>query len=91
MNKKNDVEVIINGKRYVLCGYESDEYLQKIASYLNNKHQELKDQEYYNSLDTDMRNVLLNINIADDYFKAIDYIHEMEKEKDGYNDDLFDM
>ena len=31
MSIKNDVEVIINGKVYRLSGYESEEYLQKIA------------------------------------------------------------
>ena len=37
MNTKNDIEVAINNKKYVLCGYESDEYLQKVALYLNQK------------------------------------------------------
>ena len=35
MNTKNDVEVIINGKQYTLSGYESSEYLQKIANHIN--------------------------------------------------------
>ena len=38
MNKKNGVEVIINGKRVSLGGYESEEYLQRVASYLNAKY-----------------------------------------------------
>ena len=37
MNTKNDVEVIINGKQYTLSGYESSEYLQKIANHINDK------------------------------------------------------
>ena len=37
MNTKNDVEVIINGKQYTLSGYESSEYLQKIATHINEK------------------------------------------------------
>ena len=32
MNKFNDIEVIINNKRYTLSGYESEEYLQRVAS-----------------------------------------------------------
>ena len=70
MNKRNDVEVIINGKQYHMGGYESEEYLQKVASYLNAKYAELKKQESYGKLDPDVRNVLMQINLADDYFKV---------------------
>jgi cell division protein ZapA len=50
MNKMNNIEVIINNKRYTLRGYESEEYLQKVASYINNKHQEFKKQDFYKLL-----------------------------------------
>ena len=36
MSSKNTTEVIIGGKVFTLGGYESEEYLQKIASYINN-------------------------------------------------------
>ena len=35
MAKKNTAEVLINGKIYVISGYESTAYLQKVAAYLN--------------------------------------------------------
>ena len=34
---KTDTEVIIAGKVFTLSGNESEEYLQKVASYINNK------------------------------------------------------
>lgn len=37
MASKTDTEVIIGGKVFTLSGYESEEYLQKVASYINNK------------------------------------------------------
>ena len=37
MAAKTDTEVIIGGKVFTLSGYESEEYLQKVASYINNK------------------------------------------------------
>ncbi len=37
MSSKNTTEVIIGGKVFTLGGYESEEYLQKIVSYINNK------------------------------------------------------
>lgn len=70
MNKRNDVEVIINGKQYNMGGYESEEYLQKVASYLNAKYADLKRQDSYTKLEPDAKNILMQINLADDYFKA---------------------
>ena len=37
MKTKNEVEVLIGGEKYTICGYESDDYLQKIATYINRK------------------------------------------------------
>ena len=51
MKKKNDVEVLIDGRKYTLCGFESPEYIQKIASYINRKLAEFHKQEGYARLD----------------------------------------
>ncbi|WP_167956715.1 cell division protein ZapA [Anaerosporobacter faecicola] len=91
MNTMNDVEVIINNKRYTLSGYESGDYLQKIASYINTKYTEFKLMDSYNKLDVDMRNILMQINIADDYFKAISQVQEMNEEADMKGNELFDL
>lgn len=37
MAEKTSAEVIIGGKVYTLSGYEGEEYLQKVATYINNK------------------------------------------------------
>ncbi|MDE7298734.1 MAG: cell division protein ZapA, partial [Lachnospiraceae bacterium] len=72
MNRQTSTDVIINGKQYTLSGYESGEYMHRVASYLNEKYEELKNLPSYRQLDGDMRNVLLQLNIADDYFKLKD-------------------
>lgn len=38
---KNTTQVLIGGKIVKLSGYESEEYLQKVAAYLNHKLAEL--------------------------------------------------
>ncbi|MDD6102289.1 MAG: cell division protein ZapA [Clostridiales bacterium] len=91
MKTRNDVEVIIDGKRYNLCGYESEEYLQRVASYINSKVAELKGLEGYKYLDVDMKNVLLNINLADDYFKTKDMAGELGKEKEAQDSEIFNL
>lgn len=91
MTQKNDIEVTINGKQYVLAGYESDEYLQRVASYINHKFEEFKGQEGYNVLDSDMRNILMQINITDDYFKAQQRVNELSEVITQKDRQLFDL
>lgn len=91
MNKYHDIEVIINNKRYTLSGYESEEYLQKIASYINSKHIEFRNKDAYKFLDADLKNILLQINIADDYYKTREKMKEVEAENEAKSNEIFDL
>ena len=91
MNKRTDIEVIINNKRYTLCGYESEEYLQRVASYINSKILEFKKQDFYRTLDAEMRSVLLQLNIADDYFKLKNQLKQTEGDSDAKSSEIFDL
>ncbi len=91
MDKKSDVEVLINNKKYVICGYESPDYLEQIAIYINKKLAALKNEDWYNHIDTDLKNILLEVNLADDYFKAEEKIRELESDRSQSNEDLFDL
>lgn len=91
MNTKNDVEVIINGKQYTLSGYESSEYLQKIANHINDKIAEFKEQDGYLRLDTEMKNILLAINLSDEYYKALKDSNDKKKENEEMEKEIFDI
>ena len=80
MKERNDIKVVIGGKQYNMGGYESEEYLQSIASYINAKMNQLKSSGGVPKLDSDIANILLQINIADDYFKTKKNQEEIEKE-----------
>ena len=80
MKKRNDIKVVIGGKQYNMGGYESEEYLQSLASYINAKTNELKNSGGIPKLDSDIANILLQINIADDYFKIKKNQEETERE-----------
>ena len=47
MSAKTSAEVVIDGKVYTLSGYEGEEYLQKVASYINGKINEFTSIEEY--------------------------------------------
>ena len=91
MNKKNGIEVIINGKRVSLAGYESEEYLQRVASYLNAKYTELKNTESYRMLDLEMKNMVLQLNLADDYFKLKKQMEETSGDSVAKSGEIFDL
>lgn len=91
MNTKNDVEVVINGKQYTLSGYESSEYLQKIATHINDKYAELKKEDGYAQLDIDMKNTFLAINLSDDYYKAQKALDSLQSEKDDLEKEIFNI
>ena len=85
MNTKNEVEVLIGGEKYTICGYESDEYLQKIATYINRKRDEINKGAASTLISNDTRVVLTEINIADDYFNAENRLSEVKEELEEAN------
>ena len=91
MGNKVDTEVFIGGKVFRLSGYESEEYLQKVASYINNKLVEYGKVDSFRRQNVDMQNVLLQLNIADDYFKAKKQIAAMEEDMEAKEKELYDL
>ena len=69
-SSKNFTEVLIGGKVFTLSGFESEDYLQKVSTYLNHKLDELGASDGYRKQNAETRSILLALNIADDYFKA---------------------
>lgn len=91
MSQKTDTEVIIGGKVFTLSGYESEAYLQKVASYINNKLAEYNKVDSFKRLPGDMQNVLLELNVADDYFKAKKQIELLEEDIRNKEKELYDL
>lgn len=90
MSAKTDAEVIIGGKVLTLSGYESEEYLQRVASYINSKMNEYNKVDSFKRQSVDTQSILLQLNIADDFFKAKKQLAVLEeelqvKEKELYN------
>ena len=69
MSAKTSAEVIIGGKVYTLSGYEGQEYLQKVAAYINDKINEFDRLDEYRNVPSAMKSTLLQLTFADDYYK----------------------
>ena len=91
MSNKTDTEVIIGGKVLTLSGFESEEYLQKVASYLNNKIAEYNKVDSFKRTSSEMQSILLQLNVADDYFKARKQIESLQEEIENKEKELYNI
>ena len=91
MSSKNYIDVIIDGKIYNIGGFESEAYLQKVATYINNMILDFKQNESYRMQNMDMQRILLEINIANDYFKAKKQADLLEGDLELKGKEVYDL
>lgn len=91
MAVKNTAQVIIGGKIITLGGYETEEYLQKVASYMNNKISELSAMPGYSRQPMETKHTLLSLNISDDYFKAKKQVEIFEQDLQQKDQEMYDL
>ena len=91
MPAKNTIKVLIGGKIITLSGYESEEYLQSVASYMNHKLAQLSELPGYNRQPVETKNTLLSLNIADDYFKAKHQAEVFEEDSQLKDKEMYDL
>lgn len=91
MADKNDIPVVINGRIYNLSGYEDTDYLQEVANYMNSKIAECKASDGFRRLSAEYQNILLAINIADDYFKVKSETGVLSAQDDEKERQIYDL
>ena len=70
---------------------KEEEYLQKVAAYLNNKIDEFSALENYHTMSGDMKAILMELNVADDYFKAKTQVERLEEELEQKEKQIYDL
>lgn len=90
-SSKNYTEVLIGGKVFTLSGFESEEYLQKVSTYLNHKITECSNINGYRRQSAETRSILLALNIADDYFKAKKQGTVLESDVEQKDKEMYDL
>ena len=91
MANKVDIPVVINGKVYTLSGYEGEDYLQNVATYINGKIAECKTSDQYRRMNTEYQGILLALNIADDYFKEKKQSIALESDVEEKDKEMYDL
>ncbi|MEF9945935.1 MAG: cell division protein ZapA [Lachnospiraceae bacterium] len=90
-SSKNYTEVLIGGKVFTLSGFESEEYLQKVSTYLNHKIEECTSSDDYRKQSAETRSILLALNIADDYFKAKKQGDTLESDIEEKDKEMYEL
>ena len=90
MEQKNYTEVLIDGTIYTLGGTEGEAYLQRVAAYINEKISTIRQQGGFRKQSQEYQALMVELNIADDYFKEqerADLLAEQKAamEKDAYS------
>ena len=91
METKNYTQVLIDGKIYTLGGSEDESYLQRTASYVNEKNMQLRGIPGFSKQSADYQQVMIQLNIADDYFKALDHSEQMEEERNRMEKESYSL
>ncbi len=91
METKTDAQVQIGGRVLTLTGYETEEYMQRVAAYINGKMLEYSQIDSFRRQSTDTQNILLQLNIADDYFKLKRQLDILQEDVDKKDRELYDV
>ncbi|MBQ5868344.1 MAG: cell division protein ZapA, partial [Lachnospiraceae bacterium] len=89
MDKKNYTEVLIDGNIYTLGGSEEQEYLQKVAAYINQKIGILKAQPGFTRQNKDYQEVMIYLNLEDDYFKTLQEAKMLRAQKNDLEKEIY--
>lgn len=91
MDRKNYTEVLIDGNVYTLGGAEEQEYLQKVAAYINEKIGILKAQPGFTRQNKDYQEVMIYLNLADDYFKTLQEAKMYKAQKEELEKEIYSL
>ena len=91
MDSRQFTEVLIGGNLYRLSGVENEEYMQQVAIYLHGPWSELKRTEGFTRLPADYQNVMVQLNVADDYFKVKEQLAQLKSELEEREKELYQV
>ncbi len=83
-------DVAIDGRVYSLAGGDAD-YLKRVGAYVDEKIAELKKSGAYSSQTTEYRNVLVYLNLADDYMREHEEAGKLKKEAEAHDAEVYSL
>ena len=88
---KNVTEVVIAGKIISISGEEDAAYMTAVASFINGKLLELQKTKNYNKLSAEFKQIMLGMNLADEYFREKKKNQILESELELKDKELYSL
>ena len=88
---KNVTEVVIAGKIISISEEEDAAYMTKVAALINEKLLEIQKLENYSRLSAEQKQILLGMNLADDYFQEKKRNEILESELELKDKELYSL
>lgn len=88
---KNTIEVVIGGKIITVSGEEDAAYMSEVAAFVNDKLAELEKMKNYKRLSADQKQILLGMNLADEYFCEKRKNKLLESEAEAKDRELYNL
>ena len=90
MKEANNIKVVIDGEMYELTSSEEQEYIQKIAVYIDKKIKEIYKKRGNSYMNQRLKSLFISLNIADDLFKEKEKNLKTKQEIKELSDSLSD-
>lgn len=91
MDSKHYTQVLIDGKVYTLGGSEDEGYLQRVASYVNEKISAMRKFPGFTKQNNEYQTAMIALNIADDYFKSQDQEEMVRDQRDEMERETYSL
>ena len=91
MDSKHYTQVLIDGKVYTLGGSEDEGYLQRVASYVNEKIGAMRKLAGFTKQNNEYQTAMIALNIADDYFKSQDQEEMVKDQRDAMERETYSL
>ncbi len=88
---KNIAEVVICGKIVSVSGEEDTAYISEVAAFINDKLLEIQKSENYGRLSAEQKQILLGMNLADEYFREKKKNRVLESELELKDKELYSL
>ena len=88
---RNTTEVVICGKIITVAGNEDAAYINEVASWINDKLSEIQKGSNYARLSGDQKQILLGLNLADEYFREKKRNQILEAELELKDKELYSL
>ncbi len=89
--EKNIAEVVIAGKIISISGDEDIAYMTEVAAFINDKLGEIQKIPNYTKLSAEQKQILLGMNLADDYFREKKKNQILESELELKDKELYSL